>query len=179
MIDIKVINSFILIQKIEEYKDIKDNLLMLIDKMPNKKVDTDFENINKSDYFLPKEHAREYGDLFLKVIKPYNENIRRFYKAKEIWIKNYWYQQYNNTDYHKWHVHSGSLLSSVFYIELKNKNSTVFYDNLTKQEYSYDLEEGDLITFPSLLPHKSKKNSGDRKTIISYNTDFNYINIGE
>ena len=179
MIDVKVINSFILIQKIKEYEKIKDRLLSLIEKMPNTLVDSNMENINKSDYYLPKEHTREYGDLFLDIIKPYNYNIKNFYRAKEIWIKNYWYQQYNNNDYHNWHVHSGSLLSSVFYIELQNKNSTIFYDHLTQQEYSYNVEEGDLITFPSMIPHKSEKNSKDRKTIISFNADFNYINIPE
>ena len=34
--------------------------------------------------------------------------------------------------------------------KLENKNSTVFYDNVTKQEYKFELEEGDLITFPSM-----------------------------
>ena len=177
MIDIKQINSYILVQKIEEHKDIKDKMISLINKMPDDKINTEFESIKKSDYHIPREHKREYGDLFLKVIKKYNENIKKFYNAEEFWIINYWYQQYNESDYHKWHVHSNSLLSSVYYVELENKNSTVFYDNMTKQEYKFDLNEGDLITFPSMIAHKSQSNFKSRKTIISYNTNFNHINI--
>jgi|TARA_R110000772_G_scaffold268291_1_gene394702 hypothetical protein len=177
--DVKVIDSFILIQKIKEYQNIKDSLLMLIDKMPDKKTDTEREKITKSDWYIPKEHVREYGELFLKIIKPYNDNIKKFYNAKELFLKNYWYQQYTDTDHHDWHVHASCLLSNVFYIELKNKNSTLFYNNLTKQKYSYNLEEGDLITFPSSMIHKSKKNSKERKTIISYNLDFDNISVNE
>ena len=177
MIDVKPINSYILVQKIKEHNQIKDNLLSLMNKMPDREIATDFESIKKTDYYLPKEHVRGYGDLFLKTIKPYNDNIKNFYNAREFWIINYWYQQYQDTDYHKWHVHPTTLLSNVYYVELENRNSTVFYDNVTKQEYKFELEEGDLVTFPSMLAHKSQSNSKSRKTIISYNADFNNINI--
>lgn len=177
MIDVKAINSFILIQKIKEHKQVKNDLLSLIEKMPQKNIQSNFENIEKTDWNLPNIQNRTYENLFLETVKEYNENVKEFFKAKEYWIKNFWYQQYYNKDYHKWHVHSGSLLSNVYYIELKNNNSTVFYNYLTKETYKFDIEEGDLITFPSMLPHKSDVNNEERKTIISYNADFNYINI--
>ena len=177
MIDVKPIKSYILVQKIKEHNQIKDDLLCMMYKMPDKKTTTDFESIKKTDYYLPKEHTRDYGDLFLKTIQPYNDNIKNFYNAEEHWIINYWFQQYQDTDYHNWHVHPTTLLSNVYYVELENKNSTVFYDNVTKQEYQFELEEGDLITFPSLLPHRSQVNTNGRKTIISYNSDVIGIKI--
>ena len=65
----------------------------------------------------------------------------------------------------------------MYYLELENNNSTVFYDMQNKKEIKYNLEEGDLITFPSLLPHKSQINTNGRKTIISYNSDVIGIRI--
>ena len=94
MIDVKPIKSYILVQKIKEHNQIKDDLLCMMDKMPDKKTTTDFESIKKTDYYLPKEHTRDYGDLFLKTIQPYNDNIKNFYNAEEHWIINYWFQQY-------------------------------------------------------------------------------------
>ena len=92
MIDVKPINTYILVQKIKEHTQIKDDLLSLMNKMPGKEITTNFESIKKTDYYLPKEHIRDYGDLFLKTIKPYNENIKNFYNAEEFWIINFWYQ---------------------------------------------------------------------------------------
>lgn len=177
MIDVKVINSFILIQKVKEHREIKQHLLSLINDMPSKRTETGCESIEKTDWYLPKEHNREYGNIFLEVIKEYNENIRNFYKAKNYWIQNYWYQQYYEKDYHNWHVHSGALTSNVYYLEMPNNDSTVFYDYLLKQEYEYEVEEGDLITFPAMLPHRSKINLKGRKTVIAYNADYDYINM--
>tara|TARA_B100000686_G_scaffold96847_1_gene103555 strand:- start:173 stop:703 length:531 start_codon:yes stop_codon:yes gene_type:complete len=175
---IKPVNSYVQIQKIKEHSQIKDELLALIDKMPDGRInDTQYESITKSDFYLPKQYIRHYADLFLKIIQPYNENTRNFYKADEFWISRYWFQQYENSDYHNWHVHSHNLLSSVYYIEMENKNSTLFYDYVTKEEYSFELEEGDLITFPSVIAHKSQSNLLNRKTIISYNSNFNKINL--
>ena len=36
----------------------------------------------------------------------------------------------------------------------------------------FDVNEGDILTFPSYFIHKSKPNGVKRKTIISYNTSF-------
>ena len=174
---ISTINSYVQIQKIKEHSLIKDELLVLINKMPdiNHSVDN-YESITKSDYHLNAEYGRHYADLFLRTIQPYNENIRNFYNAQEFWISSYWFQQYQNSDYHNWHVHCGNLLSSVYYVELQNKNSTLFYDYATREVFEFPLEEGDLITFPSIIAHKSQSNHTSRKTIISYNSNFNRIN---
>ena len=39
---------------------------------------------------------------------------------------------------------------------------------------SHDPEEGDIITFPAHLLHKSKPNGDKRKTVISFNSNFLY-----
>ena len=76
-------------------------------------------------------------------------------------------------------------LSLVYYIELDNKDkSTEFYDSVKKEKFQLDVKEGDIVVFPSFIPHRSPKIVTDnRKTIISCNInlidlDMNLINIG-
>ena len=174
---VETINSYIFIQKVEEHKEIKNKLLSLLDEIKNDKIESDNEKIEKSDYNLSVDVERKYGSMFQDIVRPYNENIKEFYKAEKILINNYWFQQYGDNGYHNFHIHPFSLLSNVYYLELENNNSTVFYDMQNKKEIKYNLEEGDLITFPSLLPHKSQINTNGRKTIISYNSDVIGIRI--
>ena len=174
---VETINSYIFIQKVKEHKEIKNKLLSLLDEIKNDKIESDNEKIQKSDYNLSVDVERKYGSMFQDIVRPYNENIKEFYKAEKILINNYWFQQYGDNGYHNFHIHPFSLLSNVYYLELENNNSTVFYDMQNKKEIKYNLEEGDLITFPSLLPHKSQINTNGRKTIISYNSDVIGIRI--
>jgi len=174
---VETINSYIFIQKVKEHKEIKNKLLSLLDEIKNDKIESDNEKIQKSDYNLSVDVERKYGSMFQDIVRPYNENIKEFYKAEKILINNYWFQQYGDNGYHNFHIHPFSLLSNVYYLELENNNSTVFYDMQNKKEIKYNLEEGDLITFPSLLPHRSQVNTNGRKTIISYNSDVIGIRI--
>ena len=40
----------------------------------------------------------------------------------------------------------------------------------------FKVAEGDLLTFPSNIIHRSPINNGPMKTIISFNSDYEYIN---
>jgi hypothetical protein len=52
------------------------------------------------------------------------------------------------------------------------------YDDINKSIIDLDVKEGDLVTFPAYIIHRSKNNkSNDRKTIISFNTSFDITNV--
>jgi hypothetical protein len=176
MIDIKNFNGFILVQKIKEHYDFKDKLMLLIDKMPEHSFENKSDKIFKTDYYNSNVN-KVYKETFLKLVEPYNNNLKLFFKCSNFNIKEIWYQQYKTLDVHNWHIHFGCLLTNVYFLDLKNKNSTLFYDYLSNKKIKYDLQEGDLITFPSYIPHKSEENLEYKKTIISYNADFDIINI--
>ena len=59
---IKEIKSEIIINNIDEHNQYKNELLKLIDEMPN----NPYENVTKSDWDLPKTWERKYLDLFYK-----------------------------------------------------------------------------------------------------------------
>ena len=54
--------------------------------------------------------------------------------------------------------------------------TTEIYDYTTNKKIpNLYVKEGDLLTFPSIFPHRSTiNNTNKRKTIISFNTNFNY-----
>jgi len=86
-------------------------------------------------------------------------------------IQNIWFQQYKEGDEHDWHNHPHTQFSNVYFLELPSTNM--------KTEFAthpdINVSEGDVITFPAHLVHRSKPNqSNKRKTIISFNSSFIY-----
>jgi len=170
-IKIKKIESYYLITKIKEHKEIKKELLSLIDKMPP----SAYENISKTDWNIPSDYKREYLDLFYKIITPYMREIQELLKEKSWEIKNTWFQQYYENDCHEWHRHAKTNFGNTFYLELPDNSMTTTIRPLlnSKQTYKIKAEEGDLLTFPAFMSHTSEKiKSNSRKTIIAFNSDF-------
>jgi hypothetical protein len=178
---IKEIKSFYLINKIKEHNDIKNNLINLINKIPINKIDVKTENISHTDWNLPNDCNREYVDFFRKIIKPYIEKISLFLNTKDYRVHNFWFQKYKNQDFHNWHIHPDCNFSNVYYLNLPEKNMRTKIFNIVDKSFSYlDVTEGDLITFPSFLHHKSEANKNNQdKIIIAFNTSFDNINSEE
>lgn len=88
-------------------------------------------------------------------------------------LKEIWFQQYCQNSEHNWHVHDGCNFANVYYLELdKDSPATEFKNPVTGQTFFIEVKEGDIITFPSSLIHRSPKNhSQHRKTIVSWNLD--------
>jgi len=174
---IKNLESFYFVNKIKEHKENKNKLLKLIEKIPVNNLVTERENILHTDWNLPKEYKREYLDFFYNIISPYmNEIMKKVYCLK--WsIGNGWFQQYKKDNEHHWHNHCGANYSNVYYLEMPNKDmKTEFYNILTKKIITFNIQEGDLITFPAHILHRSKKiKNSQRKTIISFNSDFSDV----
>lgn len=156
--------------KIENSKRINKELLYLINLIPENPYDNkDSTFVSHTDYDLPKKMKREWWDYFLNIISPYVDRITKQLNCKQCDIIDYWFQQYTPGSSHGWHNHSHSQFSNVYYIECPKGNGTIFKD------FDIECEEGDLITFPSYLIHRSKENTSKlRKTIISYTCDFRY-----
>jgi mRNA-degrading endonuclease HigB of HigAB toxin-antitoxin module len=157
------------INKIDNYKEINKKLLLLIDKIPNNPLEKLKNNISHTDWNLPKETKREYLDYFFQIINPYMLNIAKDLNSKKFTISNAWFQQYYKLDAHPWHTHPECQFTNVYFVELPLKSLGTEILN----EEKLDLNEGDLLTFPSYLYHRSPINLGDkRKTIISFNSNF-------
>ena len=90
-------------------------------------------------------------------------------KSKTCKIDNIWFQQYNKLSSHSWHTHEFAHFTNVYFVELPTKSLATEILDIKK----LDLNEGDLLTFPAYIYHRSPINLGNkRKTIISFNCNF-------
>jgi hypothetical protein len=176
---IKKLESFYIISKIKEHEKNKDKLLKLIENIPKTSIQSKKENISHSDWNLPKDFEREYLNFFYDIIKPYMNDIMKSLYCSSWNIQNGWFQQYVKDNKHEWHNHQKTNFSNIYYLEMPDKNmKTEFYNILTKKIITFDLKEGDLLTFPAYILHRSKKiKSLCRKTIISFNSNFVNVNL--
>ena len=171
---IKEIKSFYLVNEIKEHKKNKDKLLNLIEKIPLSNLNEDIHaKVTHADWFLDQNCKREYLEFFYKMITPYMDDMSQVLKCKSWLISNGWFQQYTNNDFHDWHLHTEVNYTNVYYLELPDKvEKTQIYNVIDNTIIDIDVKEGDLVTFPSHLIHRSKPLQSKRKTIISFNSDF-------
>lgn len=155
----------------------------LLDSINNMSIDTNTikavnkDKISRTDFFLPKEVERPYLKFFNEIINPITEEMCKRLNSSYYEILYTWFQQYNHGDVHNWHNHTGSQFANVFFVELEdNSIGTEFLD----PKYNIKVKEGDLITFPSYLYHRSPINlTQTRKTIISFNSSFSNFKKNE
>ena len=172
---IKPINSFYIVNSIDNYKDHNKQLLDLIENTPKEK----FNDITYTDWKIPENIDRLYLNYFYDIIYPKLDIISNFLNFQKCYIHNTWFQQYYNGDKHTWHNHADSNFTNIYYVELPDLNyKTELYDDINKSIIDLDVKEGDLVTFSAYIKHRSKNNkSNDRKTIISFNSSFDITNV--
>lgn len=173
---IEKISIPIIIKRFSAHDDLKLKLLKefnILKKIESPYNNSEFVDIKKGDWEERWNKDRDWCKIFQKNLMIYLDNIIDDLGYSSYLIKEIWYQQYTNESFHTWHVHDGSLWSNIYYLELTDDSLvTEFIDPITKKVIKFNVKEGDIITFPSQLIHRSPKNlSNTRKTIISWNLD--------
>ena len=159
--------------KISNWQEHKSRILSLV-PFENKKYQN-IENISYTDYFS--EETASYKTEIINLIKPYMVEFEQIYD-----IINYgdvWCQGYMNSDWHPPHNHGFIGHSCILYAH---------FDPEVHQPTEYtspfphgkgliggvrpDVEEGDLVIFPSFLTHTAPPSGSDKERIIfSFNLD--------
>jgi|TARA_Y100000114_G_scaffold128755_1_gene125914 hypothetical protein len=162
-------NNYIYQSKIKNHSEIKTTLLNQINLIPNNPVNDSKCKLFHTDWNLPVEMHREYKFLFFESVKDHLNKISLDLSGVDIEITNFWFQQYTDNGLHSWHTHAGSHFSNVYFLECPDGYSTEF------KNFKCVCEEGDILSFPAFLPHRSPllKNN-NRKTIIAFNIIANY-----
>ena len=113
-------------------------------------------------------------EILAPLLTPYIKKLMKNLYGKHIDkvkanLSNVWYQIYGRNSKHTWHTHTETQLANVYFIELPEKKySTKFLNHK-----NIDVEEGDILTFPSWYLHSSPIiKSNKRKIVISYNLDM-------
>lgn len=122
-----------------------------------------------SDYYV-KYYNKTYGSLIAPVIQGVHENINRISKeAHDLHCVDYWTQIYLKNDTHGWHQH-GVTFASIYYVNYTDDTPGTIFRYLNK-EFSINVKEGQVLSFPGFLFHKSPPNPSDtEKIIISFNS---------
>lgn len=153
---------------VKDHQEHKDKLLDQIEDMK----DLYGLELNEQGYWydfecpdLPRTYEKLAKDIMLR----YCLKTTKAYHGKFFKIGKIWFQQYPEGTKFGWHTHPMSNFACVYYVELPDDLSTEFFHIGQK-----DAKEGDVIIFPSFLPHRAPQVKVGRKTIISFNFDINY-----
>ena len=172
--------SQVWLHSLKNHLSIKNRLLESIEKSKKSNFKDGIDLITYTDFYESLDlQKRFYFPIFHLNANDFYDKLVNFYCIKEFNIRNGWFQQYFKNDKHEWHYHGGSNLSFVYYVELADsKESTEFYDLINKDVFQLNVKEGDILVFPSYLPHRSPIiKSSNRKTIISCNINLNDVNL--
>ena len=132
------------------------------------------QRVFNTDWHLSKALAFKDPD-YRKVVRPiidnHNKALTQYLGYEEpILYENLWFQQYQKDDYHWWHRHQLSIFSNVYYVDLPAGTSKTSFRFLDK-EFQIEVEEGQILTFPSFIEHCSPPNLSNKiKTVISFNS---------
>jgi hypothetical protein len=167
--------------KINNHNDLKPLILSAIAKMKinsikqEEKIGTsgvidEAQSIYNSDWQAGKDVKRPYYPIIYPIFEQICEALKNKYKYHmNLRVDNYWFQQYKQFDFHSWHIHEGSLFSCVYYVDLNTSSPKTSF-NILGKEINIDVNEGQILVFPSYLLHCSKPNEINKiKTIISFN----------
>ena len=133
------------------------------------------QSIFNTDWHLSDNlHSKntEYSCIINNIIFNHNKALSHFLRYEDpINCGNIWFQQYRKNDFHGWHRHKRSVFSNVYYVDLPN-NAIKTSFRLLGKEFSVEVKEGQILTFPSFIEHCSKPNLFNNiKTVISFNSN--------
>tara|TARA_Y100001933_G_scaffold45394_1_gene43316 strand:+ start:174 stop:734 length:561 start_codon:yes stop_codon:yes gene_type:complete len=172
------LDSFYFISKVEKHNEMKQKMMDMIKiTSSDSTTNSDTNYITRTDYHLDNTNERIYLPLFFEMVDPLMKNLADYMLAKELTVHHAWFQEYWQFDKHDWHTHGAAQFANIYYLDLPDKrNKTEFFNILDKKIISdIEVEEGDLITFPAYIIHRSNTNSENKKTIISFNSSFETI----
>ena len=157
--------------KVDNHEIIKPLILEDIKEMGSFSLMDKYQHITNTDWHLNEGFNRPYFkhvDFHIQNICNELKNQLGYVESK-IMLLNYWFQQYTKGDHHKWHNHSKSLFSAVYYVNLQNDNPKTTF-RLGNEEFDIAVKESEILIFPSFLEHTSKENNSEYiKTIVSFN----------
>jgi cupin superfamily acireductone dioxygenase involved in methionine salvage len=162
------------IYDVPNHKEHKENILSLIEKIPSEGYYTDNCNLDFTDWNLPREVKREYlGYFYHKIAKDYTQWFCKKYNLTKYSIHNGWYQQYLEGHFHNYHSHPNCNFTNIYFVETPEKEMITDILDADGKKINLKCKEGQIISFPAFLLHRSKpNNTKSRKTIISFNSSF-------
>lgn len=159
--------------KVKNHKKYKAKLLKLIKKTINQKLEYPYSVVSKSDWYVEDNSKKLYLTTFAEMLKPEYNQIFDYFSSNKIDMQNVWFHIYEKNDVYAWHTHPRCNFTNIYFLDLPNKKDKTLIKDMYGKEYNFDVEEGDLITFPAFVVHKSPKTTTN-KTVIVFNSSYSY-----
>jgi hypothetical protein len=163
------IEELFFISKIDNFSEIKHNVLNSIEQMGKFSYCNKFQHISNTDYHLNHNFKRPYTEFIVPCFMPHLIKLNNEFGYNEYQLKNIWFQQYEKNDFHNWHCHSDCTFTNIAYIELPNKKITTQV-KLKGKDIKINVAEGEMLSMPGFLVHGSPINKGARKTVVVMNS---------
>lgn len=162
--------NFIEKYSVPNFDQIKLKLITLINQVPKNSLESEGQKISHTDYGFSKQDPFHYRQFFIdNVLKEYSIYFGKKYERYKIEIDSLWFQVYKKGDYHTWHSHAKTNFANVFYLQLPKENLKTNFKNCE----DVSVKEGDILTFPAYMLHRSPVNNNEKeKIIISWNSNF-------
>jgi hypothetical protein len=179
MIEIRDVNipCYFYSSIVAEHEEIKVNFLDQLKNFPIYGIDElNQQRLYNTDFFINnlRFNTNFNYNFVLPSFTKHNKAVKELLQYSEpgdFKVVAMWYQQYKKGDYHFWHNHPWSVFSNIYYVDLPAGVSHTSFRFLG-QEFEVEVQEGQILTFPSFLEHCSKPNLSDNiKTVISFNSN--------
>lgn len=174
MLEVKSLQTNYVHGKMKTHAEIKDELLRLIMESPSHSLKDETEIVSNTDMNF-KDTMRPWMPLFFENIKPYMEEFTKTFMHKGWSIHDTWFFRYKRGEYSQWHVHQHCSWTNVYFVNLPDpKMKTTLLDVKTGKDVQVaEVEEGDIISFPSTIIHCSKVNQHEEeKVVVAFNSDI-------
>ena len=169
-------------KKLKNHDSLKEKLLSAINTTTLvEKIFGPNNHITRCDWGPGRfDPTREWLKILQFDLNKHLKEWMKQFKYETFTIHEIWFQQYAKDAKHSWHVH-GCNFTSVYYLDLPGETpKTQWVDPITGKANTFDVSEGDIITFPSWTIHRAPTNeTDDMKTIISWNMDVDISDFYE
>ena len=160
---------------IANWKENKKRILESLPKLNQEHLGRDVGLYTDFFEVIKNNNLPTYSNVVIDIIKPY---LADFTQQRCVEFTNMWFQTAFKGNSHGLHNHGHSGWSSVIYVEFNPQfhTSTKFISPFNNPwdgnlvDFMPEVQEGDMIIFPSTLTHESLPNQSEvRRTIVSYN----------
>ena len=163
----------IITSRFHAHDNLKQPLLETLDRAVGEHLQGHTDDISKCDWETGRfDYEREWVKLFQPDLFEHLHKWLAVIKYDTFNIGEIWFQQYAKGGKHAWHTHSNNF-TNVYYVNLPEDAQTEWINPLTKDTHTFNVHEGDIVTFPSWVIHRAPvNNTEETKTIISWNMDI-------
>ena len=159
---------------IGNYPNDTSEMVKYFDSQEFNEASDGYGHISKNSYIIDNPICEDLRNFVRACMLDYGRNLHR-YKLDDIVFTQSWLTLKSTNMYHKAHTHPNTLISSVFYYEIKEGDPPICFSYkaggnrrshiepsleddhqehlFSQHEYYYHPKENDLVIFPSYLSH--------------------------